>query len=139
MCPKEVPLALQVASNAIRAFDEPVPKALYLQMQAFDAAQVLLSVLQGAGFSRTDDPEAADVVLLNTCAIREGAEQRIWGRLGRFKALKAERRSAARRAGRGCVTCTEQPWFSEVRLSSCCRKGRRCMTSTAENLASERR
>ena len=66
------------------------------------APQVVRSVLQGAGFSRTDDPEEASVVLLNTCAIREGAEQRIWGRLGRFKALKAERRAAARRES-GCA------------------------------------
>lgn len=43
-------------------------------------------------------------MLLNTCAIRENAEQRIWGRLGRFKALKAERRIAARRAGLGRST-----------------------------------
>jgi tRNA-2-methylthio-N6-dimethylallyladenosine synthase len=78
------------------------------------AAQVLLSVLQGAGFSRTDDPDAAGVVLLNTCAIREGAEQRIWGRLGRFKALKAERRSAARRAGLGCVTSTDRRGLREM-------------------------
>ena len=66
------------------------------------ASQVVQSVLQGAGFSRTDDPADASVVLLNTCAIREGAEQRIWGRLGRFKALKAERRAAARRES-GCA------------------------------------
>jgi len=66
------------------------------------ASQVVQSVLRGAGFSCTDDPEDASVVLLNTCAIREGAEQRIWGRLGRFKALKAERRAAARRET-GCA------------------------------------
>ena len=66
------------------------------------ASQVVQSVLRSAGFSRTDDPETASVVLLNTCAIREGAEQRIWGRLGRFKALKAERRAAARRES-GCA------------------------------------
>ena len=42
-------------------------------------------MLRSAGYERTLDPEAAHVVLLNTCAIREGAEQRIWGRLGRFK------------------------------------------------------
>lgn len=58
-------------------------------------------MLKTAGYQRTDDPEVAHVVLLNTCAIREGAEQRIWGRLGRFKALKADRRAAARRAGAG--------------------------------------
>ena len=83
------------------------------------ATQVVLSVLQGAGFRRTDDPESANVVLLNTCAIREGAEQRIWGRLGRFKALKAERRSAARRE-KGCVssmarqTCGRHLFLNDV-------------------------
>ena len=43
------------------------------------------------GFERTADPAAADVLLLNTCAIRENAEDRIIGRLGQLSSLKAGR------------------------------------------------
>jgi len=43
------------------------------------------------GFARTLDPETADVLLLNTCAIRENAEDRIIGRLGQLSRFKAGR------------------------------------------------
>jgi len=37
-------------------------------------SEIVETVLDSTGFSKTDDPECADVLLLNTCAIREGAE-----------------------------------------------------------------
>ena len=42
----------------------------------------LLGMLREMGFSLTDKPEEADVVILNTCAVREHAEQRVFGNLG---------------------------------------------------------
>ena len=44
-------------------------------------SEIVETVLDSTGFSKTDDPECADVLLLNTCAIREGAEQKIWNKL----------------------------------------------------------
>ena len=44
--------------------------------------QVVLAVLRTAGYARTSEPQGADLILLNTCAIRERAEQKIWSRLG---------------------------------------------------------
>lgn len=52
------------------------------------APQVVLAVLQDGGYALTEDVLEADVVLLNTCAIREKAEQRVWARLAYFRSLK---------------------------------------------------
>jgi hypothetical protein len=51
--------------------------------------EVLLGILSQHGYTRTPEPLHADVVLLNTCAIRERAEQKIFCRLGELKALKS--------------------------------------------------
>ena len=57
------------------------------QMNANDS-EVVLSVLSAAGYGLTQDVGDADVVLLNTCAIREKAEQRVWQRLAYFRSLR---------------------------------------------------
>lgn len=59
--------------------------------------QVVLAVLQEGGFALTEDLMEADVVLLNTCAIREKAEQRVWARLAYFRSLKRPSTRGARR------------------------------------------
>lgn len=51
-------------------------------------SEVVHSVMLDAGFTRTQEEDLADVVLLNTCAIREGAEQRVWSRLDDFRVRK---------------------------------------------------
>ena len=66
------------------------------QMNANDS-EVVLSVLTDAGYGVTEDVGLADVVLLNTCAIREKAEQRVWQRLAYFRSL---RRPGAKRSAR---------------------------------------
>lgn len=57
------------------------------QMNAGDS-EVVLSILQGDGFWYTEDPAGADVILINTCSIRDNAEQRIWGRLRELRQYK---------------------------------------------------
>jgi tRNA-2-methylthio-N6-dimethylallyladenosine synthase len=57
------------------------------QMNLADT-EIVLGILNSKGYSVTREANDADVVLLNTCSIRENAEQRIYGRLGRFKNLK---------------------------------------------------
>ncbi len=49
-------------------------------------------MLREAGFEFTDDSKKADVVVYNTCAVRENAEQKVFGRLGILKHIKEERR-----------------------------------------------
>jgi tRNA-2-methylthio-N6-dimethylallyladenosine synthase len=50
--------------------------------------ELVLGILKNSGYGITKNAEQADVILLNTCSIRENAEQRIYGRLGSFKNLK---------------------------------------------------
>lgn len=69
------------------------------QMNVNDS-EVVHSVLRDAGFTAASSAEAADVVLLNTCAIRDNAESKIWQRLGYFKNLKVARRTAAKKAAK---------------------------------------
>ena len=57
------------------------------QMNVADT-EIVLGILKKQGFDVTDKPENADVVLLNTCSIRDNAEQRIYGRIGNLKTLK---------------------------------------------------
>ncbi|MCW8805521.1 MAG: tRNA (N6-isopentenyl adenosine(37)-C2)-methylthiotransferase MiaB [Ignavibacteriaceae bacterium] len=60
------------------------------QMNLADT-EIVLGILQNNGYSVTKHLEDANVVLVNTCSIRENAEQRIYGRLGNFKTIKDQR------------------------------------------------
>ena len=60
------------------------------QMNISDG-ELMEGVLEGHGYEIVNAPEAADVVLVNTCAIREHAETRVLGRVGQLNALKRER------------------------------------------------
>ena len=51
-------------------------------------SEVVLGLLSGSGFSLTENIAEADLILVNTCSVREHAEQRVYGRLGKFKAAK---------------------------------------------------
>jgi len=57
------------------------------QMNVSDS-ELLLGVLSREGYVRTDDPTDADVMLINTCAVRDHAEQRVLGRMGELKRHK---------------------------------------------------
>lgn len=57
----------------------------------FSDSEIVASILSDAGFITTRDAAEADVVLLNTCAIRDNAEQRVRNRLQFFRALKVKK------------------------------------------------
>src|SRR5436190_21045456 len=57
------------------------------QMNVSDS-EVMFGVLGREGYVRTDDPAEADVLLVNTCAVRDHAEQRVLGRMGELKHYK---------------------------------------------------
>ncbi|MBO4525817.1 MAG: tRNA (N6-isopentenyl adenosine(37)-C2)-methylthiotransferase MiaB, partial [Bacteroidales bacterium] len=52
---------------------------------------VVFSILTAAGYGRTEDIAEADVVMANTCSIRDNAEQRIWGRIDYFGTFRKKR------------------------------------------------
>jgi tRNA-2-methylthio-N6-dimethylallyladenosine synthase len=60
------------------------------QMNVADT-EMVLGLLQGAGYGRTLDPARADLILINTCAVREKAEERVFGRAANLAAWKAQR------------------------------------------------
>lgn len=57
------------------------------QMNVNDS-EVILSILQKNGYALTENMDRADVILANTCSIRDNAEQRIWGRIEQFRLQK---------------------------------------------------
>src|SRR5207237_4743318 len=65
-------------------------------------SQRLAGLLVADGMEATDDVESADVVLLNTCCIRENADNRLYGHLGHLKSLK-DRRPDLQIAVAGCL------------------------------------
>ena len=54
-------------------------------------SEVILSILQDAGYALTESISDASVILANTCSIRDNAEQRIWGRIEQFRLQKEKR------------------------------------------------
>ncbi len=71
------------------------PKKLYIktygcQMNVYDSER-MAEALGGQGYEETQSPEDADMILLNTCHIREKAAEKVYSELGRFKGLKADR------------------------------------------------
>jgi tRNA-2-methylthio-N6-dimethylallyladenosine synthase len=79
----------------IRPIIDPSKPKVYIetygcQMNVNDS-EVILSILQDAGYVLTENIEEADVILANTCSIRDNAEQRIWGRIDQFKIQKKKR------------------------------------------------
>src|SRR5215208_4892048 len=71
-----------------------MPRKLYLetfgcQMNVLDS-ELVLGQLRAQGYQSTEDSDAADVVLYNTCSVREHAEQKVWSRLGELRATKKE-------------------------------------------------
>jgi tRNA-2-methylthio-N6-dimethylallyladenosine synthase len=69
------------------------PKKLYIktygcQMNVYDSER-MAEVMDG--YVKTETPEDADMILLNTCHIREKAAEKVYSELGRFKGLKAEK------------------------------------------------
>jgi tRNA-2-methylthio-N6-dimethylallyladenosine synthase len=69
-----------------------VAKRLFLetfgcQMNVLDS-ELVLGQLRGQGYVSTDDRDAADVVVFNTCSVREHAEQKVWSRLGELRDRK---------------------------------------------------
>jgi tRNA-2-methylthio-N6-dimethylallyladenosine synthase len=76
------------------------------QMNEYDSARMADVLRASDGLELTDDPEQADVVLLNTCSVREKAQEKVFSHLGRFRQLK-ERRPALVIGVGGCVASQE--------------------------------
>jgi len=76
------------------------------QMNEYDSARMLDLLRESHGLEATDDPEQADVLLLNTCSIREKAQEKVFHQLGRWRKLKQLRPEMLIGVG-GCVASQE--------------------------------
>ncbi len=76
------------------------------QMNEYDSAKMLDVLREGVGLTPTTEPEEADLLLLNTCSIREKAQEKVFHQLGRWKALKKARPGLLIGVG-GCVASQE--------------------------------
>ena len=63
-------------------------KTFGCQMNDYDSAKMADVLAAAEGYEATDDPEAADLILFNTCSVREKAQEKVFSDLGRVKHLK---------------------------------------------------
>ncbi|WP_044171552.1 tRNA (N6-isopentenyl adenosine(37)-C2)-methylthiotransferase MiaB [Flectobacillus major] len=87
--------ALEVARISIDETGKENKKKLYIESYGcqmnFSDSEIVTSILQENGYATTSQYEEADVILLNTCAIRENAEQKVRNRLKNFTPLKKKK------------------------------------------------
>ena len=76
------------------------------QMNEYDSAKMLDLLVEGCDLTPTDEESEADVLLLNTCSIREKAQEKVFSQLGRWKKLKQQKPGTVIGVG-GCVASQE--------------------------------
>jgi tRNA-2-methylthio-N6-dimethylallyladenosine synthase len=93
----------------------PTPKRLFIktygcQMNVYDSER-MADVLRPLGYAMTDAPEGADLVVLNTCHIREKAAEKVYSELGKLRLMKEDKAAAGEGrmtiAVAGCVAQAE--------------------------------
>ena len=96
----------------------PSPKRLYIrtwgcQMNVYDSAR-MADVLAPLGYAPTEALEQADMVILNTCHIRERATEKVFSDLGRLRALKQEKAAAGGQMVLAVAGCVAQAEAAEI-------------------------
>ena len=81
-------------------------KTFGCQMNEYDSTKMVDVLHASHGLELTDDPAAADVLLLNTCSVREKAQEKVFSQLGRWKTWKDTRPELVIGVG-GCVASQE--------------------------------
>ena len=89
----------------------PVKGKLYIkthgcQMNEYDSSKMADVLADSDGLELTDNPDEADVILINTCSIREKAQEKVFSQLGRWKSLKKDGKPVLIGVG-GCVASQE--------------------------------
>jgi tRNA-2-methylthio-N6-dimethylallyladenosine synthase len=81
-------------------------KTFGCQMNEYDSARMADVLSAQVGLSATDDPAQADLLLMNTCSVREKAQDKVYSLLGEWRALKQQRPELIIGVG-GCVASQE--------------------------------
>ena len=106
------------AEQAIARLSNGATKAYYLktfgcQMNVYDSER-MMEALAADGYVATDNVEAADLVILNTCHIREKAAEKVYSDLGRIRDIKSERRKAGKNTVITVAGCVAQAEGAEI-------------------------
>ncbi|HMO29531.1 tRNA (N6-isopentenyl adenosine(37)-C2)-methylthiotransferase MiaB, partial [Enterovirga sp.] len=88
-------------------------KSYGCQMNVYDAAR-MADVMASEGYGEARSAEEADLVILNTCHIREKAAEKVYSELGRLRLLKEEKRAAGRQAEIVVAGCVAQAEGAEI-------------------------
>jgi tRNA-2-methylthio-N6-dimethylallyladenosine synthase len=88
-------------------------KSFGCQMNVYDA-QRMADALAGEGYAGTDTVEDADLVILNTCHIREKAAEKVYSELGRLRVMKAEAAGSGRDVKVAVAGCVAQAEGAEI-------------------------
>jgi tRNA-2-methylthio-N6-dimethylallyladenosine synthase len=94
------------------------PKRVFIrtygcQMNVYDSDR-MADVLRPLGYALAEGPEQADLVVLNTCHIREQASEKVYSELGRLRAVKTERRAEGRDLTIAVAGCVAQAEGAEI-------------------------
>ncbi len=95
-------MALSERSPDIRSPDALFIKTYGCQMNEYDSARMADLMRAAYGMRLVGSPEEADVILMNTCSVREKAEEKVYSELGRWRKLKEKRPDIIIGVG-GCV------------------------------------
>ena len=87
-------------------------KTFGCQMNEYDSARMADVLRAGVDLAPTDDPAEADVLLMNTCSVREKAQEKVFSLLGEWRLLKAQRPEIIIGVG-GCVASQEGDAITE--------------------------
>jgi tRNA-2-methylthio-N6-dimethylallyladenosine synthase len=91
--------------------EKKLPKTFYIktfgcQMNEYDSAKLGDILSEAYGVERVDEPENADILLLNTCSVREKAQEKVFSQLGRWREWKKKQPDLVIGVG-GCVASQE--------------------------------
>lgn len=97
-------LRLSMSDNkpSLQSLDTLFIKTYGCQMNEYDSTRMADVMKQAYGLRLVDRPENADVILMNTCSVREKAEEKVYSELGRYRKLKEKHPSMIIGVG-GCV------------------------------------
>ena len=108
--------AFETQSTAARTYEV---RTFGCQMNVHDSERIS-GLLEDSGYRRADDGAVADVVVFNTCAVRENADNRLYGNLGQLRPVKQDRPGMQIAVG-GCLAQKDQsavqekaPWVDVV-------------------------
>ena len=92
-------------------------------------SEVVAAILQDRSYEPVETADGADAIFLNTCSVRDNAEQRIWGRLDYFKSLKKKNKNLIV----GVLGCMAERVGDELLAHPCRRFGgrTRCLPRSA--------